>query len=250
MTTDMSAQDPTRALELLWGNAPRPSRGPRQGLELAGIVRAAIEIADAEGLAALSMRRVAARLGVGTTTLYTYVPGKTELLALMLDAVAADAALPHTVPGDWRAKFTAWAHEDWIGFRRSPWALQVAAVRPLPGPNLMAWYDSALRVLDDTDLDGREKVMVIETVDAYVRGVARTAGDIAEAERRDSIQAAEWFTAQVDFLGRRVDFRRFPHVARSGLVHGLPDADDVFAFGLERMLDGIEAFIRSRSDAD
>ena len=84
--------DPRRSLDLLWGDAPRPSRGPKPGLDVATIVAAAIALADADGLDGLSMRRVAERLGVGTMSLYTYVPSKAELLDLMLDTVYGEQA--------------------------------------------------------------------------------------------------------------------------------------------------------------
>ena len=95
--------DPERSIELLWGLREPPGRGPKPRLTVAKITRSAIELADTEGLTALSMRRVAERLGVSTMSLYTYVPGKAELIDLMLDTVYGETARPDDPPASWRA---------------------------------------------------------------------------------------------------------------------------------------------------
>ena len=95
--------DPKRTMALLWGIGKKPTRGPKPGLSVGRIVGAAIEVADAEGLAALSMRRVADRLGIGTMSLYTYVPGKAELIDVMLDTVLGEVAESGDVEPGWRA---------------------------------------------------------------------------------------------------------------------------------------------------
>ncbi|CAL9487389.1 hypothetical protein SUDANB95_03146 [Actinosynnema sp. ALI-1.44] len=231
-----------RALELLWLDGRRPARGPQRGLTLDRVVRAAIEVVEADGLAALSMRRVAQHLGVGTASLYTYVPGKTELEALMLDAVGADDPLPHERPGDWRAKLEGWARADWIGFRAHPWVLQLANQAPAPGPNLLRWIDSALRVFDGTGLSEAEKMAAVESVDAYVRGLARQHLDQPEPDPE-----------QDRLLVELVDFTRYPHLLRALRAGVRPWSGDQFEFGLQRLLDGIEALIDTRSgpsDAD
>ncbi|MCI2418865.1 TetR/AcrR family transcriptional regulator [Saccharopolyspora sp. K220] len=238
MSTDET--DPSRALALLWGVRDRPRRGPRPALDVDRIVRAAIDIADREGVTALSMRRVATELGVGTASLYTYVPGRAELIALMLDAVAGYSSLPHTLPGDWRAKFQTWAREDWAEFHRHPWVLQVVSGRVLPGPNLLAWYDSTLRVLAETGLSEQEKLAVIETLDGFVRGTAwtsvdRGAGDTAWAAKRD------------EALAELVNFDDYPALARALLAGADPSAAETFELGLQRVLDGIATLIDARA---
>ncbi len=126
MTTEYPGRgNPQRSLELLWGEPKVPSRGPKPGLDLARIVRTAIELADAEGLAALSMRRVAERLGVGAMSLYTYIPGKAELLDLMLDQVQGELLMEELPGGDWRARLEARARQDWALYERHPWLLQI-----------------------------------------------------------------------------------------------------------------------------
>ncbi|MCP2165054.1 TetR/AcrR family transcriptional regulator [Goodfellowiella coeruleoviolacea] len=244
---DPGSVDPTRALDLLWGPAPQPSRGPRRGLTLDQVVRAAVEVADAEGLAALSMRRVAAQLGVGTTSLYTYVPGKTELFALMLDHIVGVGPLPHTLPGGWREQFEAWAREDWVEFRRHPWTIQLASMRLAPGPHQLAWFDSALRVLADTGLSEHDMAAVVGSVDGYVRGLARQAVDASEIEARTGVSDAAWDAAYEPHLVKYVDFSRYPMLLRVARADAFPTAESTFEFGLRRMLDGVEAFIAERA---
>ncbi|MGN9907633.1 TetR/AcrR family transcriptional regulator [Phytohabitans sp. LJ34] len=229
-----------RALRLLWSSAGRPSRGPRRGLTVEAIVAAAIELVSTEGLAALSMRQVAAKLGVGAASLYTYLPGRAELAALMLDAAMAEAPLPHELPGDWRAKLAAWARDDWAAYRDHPWVLELAALGAAPGPYMLRWLDSAIQALDGTGLTDPEKLAVIESVDGYVRGLAtlhqRGGGDVTpdEAERRNVA------------LRELVDFDRYPALRRALRAGAKPYAGDQFEFGLQRLLDGVASLIRDR----
>src|SRR5690606_36837380 len=118
------------------------------------IVRAAIELADADGMAALSMRRVADALGVAAMTLYSYVPGKAELLDLMLDAVSGETARPPIT--DWRSALTQIAEENWALYHRHPWILQIVTYRPPLGPNIIAKYDYELSAVDGIGLSDVE----------------------------------------------------------------------------------------------
>lgn len=238
--------DPTRALELLWAPRDRPRRGPKPGLDLDRIVQAAIAVADREDLQALSMRRVAAELGVGTASLYTYVPGRDELIALMLDTVAGYSTLPHTMPGNWRAKLEAWAREDWAEFHRHPWVPYVVSGRLVPGPNALAWYDSALRVLGDTGLSEAEKAAVIDTIDGYVRGLAWASANSIRAERTTGVSDAIWDARRAAAMAKLVDFERYPALARALVAGVSPGSTDTFEIGLQRVLDGIEALIVER----
>ena len=237
----MDAKDDAqrRVLELLWKDARRPARGPQRGLTMERIVAAAIRIAETEGLAALSMRRVAVELGVGTASLYTYLPGKAELEALMADAVGADDPLPNDWPGDWRAKLEAWARNDHEGYRKHPWVLQLVATVAAPGPGLLRWMDSALLVLEGTGLTEAEKMAVVESVDAYVRGQARLSLDTRE-------QSADEMRERDAVLGELVDFESYPALIAAVRAGVSPYTGDKFEFGLRLLLDGVEALIASR----
>ena len=235
-----------RALALLWGGGARGSRGPARGLTVERIVDAAIEVVERDGPAAMSLRRVAAHLGVGVASLYTYVPGRAELEALMLDAVAVGRILPHERPGSWRDKLEALALDDWQEIRQHPWVLQLGAAEQVPGPNMLRWLDSALRIFEDTGLSEAEKLSVIESVDAYVRGLGRLRTEAAGPWDEESGIAPE-IQQRDHALGHLVDFDRYPALQRALQAGARPYSGDRFTFGLQRLLDGIEQLVDSRA---
>jgi AcrR family transcriptional regulator len=243
--------DPVRGMALLWRDeaAPVRGRGPKPGLTVNRIVAAATELADAEGLAALSMRRVAERLGVGTMSLYTYVPSKAELIDVMYDA----ACSPVEVSGDgWRARLAAVARASWELYRRHPWMLQVMAMaRPPLGPNSIAAYDRDLRAVDGIGLTDLEMDSVVNMVSVYVQGAARTAVDAADSEQDTGMTDAEWWETYGPLLAKVFDASRYPVAARVGAAAGEANQsayDPVhgFEFGLERVLDGVEKLVEAR----
>ena len=259
MATEFTGKgDPQRSMELLWGVAKTPTRGPKPGLSVARIVRAAIELADADGLAALSMRRVADRLGVGAMSLYTYIPSKAELLDLMMDAILAEEALPDAATGDWRARLELHAREGWALYRRHPWALQVSGVRGMFGPHQLARYEAALASVADIGLGGREMVRVVSLVGGYVRGAAQVAVEAAQAAQQSGESDDQWWAANEPLLDKYFDAARYPTTVAVQLQGGfdqppgdfdyhLQHAVDDFEFGLQRVLDGIAAFIARRT---
>lgn len=247
--------DARRSMELLWGTATRGTRGPKPGMDLETIVQAAIELADAEGLEAVSMRRVADRLGVGTMSLYTYVPGKGELLDLMLDTAygeAADDPLPTT--GTLRERLEAGARRQWAFLHRHPWILSIASSRAVLGPNELDAYEASLSVVADLGVSARDAVAIADCIGLYVRGAARDAVEAAAAERITGISELEWWTERDAILTDRWNDERFPTMTRLGAGGGFdasPGAENYnvafiledFEFGLQRLLDGIEAYV-------
>src|SRR3990167_1675556 len=156
-----SAGDPRRSLELLWGLAPARRRGPRPRLSVEEIAIAAIELADAEGLSALSMRRVADRLKVATMSLYTYVPSKAELIDVMLDRVYGETPKTYGAGAGWRARLGQGARGKRDLYHRHPWMLQVVMHRPVLGPNMIAKFDFELRAIEGEGLTDLEMDQVI-----------------------------------------------------------------------------------------
>jgi AcrR family transcriptional regulator len=257
MSTEYTGRgDPARSMALLWGTQKLPSRGPKPGLSVERIVQAAIRVADAEGLAALSMRRVATELGVGTMSLYTYVPGKAELLDVMLDTVLGEVTPPDAAAGDWRARLEAHARELWAHYHRHPWALGVSGARALLGPNETALYESSLATVAGTGLSGREMVHVVTLVAEYARGAAGRAVEAAQAARHTGVTDDQWWQAREPLLDQVFDPERYPTVTRlaqegafqqleGDLPYNVQDAVDSFEFGLGRVLDGIEAHVKA-----
>jgi AcrR family transcriptional regulator len=252
VTTEYSGSgDPKRSMELLWGVQERPRRGPRPRLTVEEITFAAIEVADTEGLAALSMRRVAERLGIAAMSLYTYVPGKAELLDLMLDTVSAETARPADVPGGWRGRLEQVARQNWELYRRHPWMVHIAPGRPVLGPNMLAKYDYELGAVEGTGLTDVEMDSVLTLVLGHVAGTARGVVDAAEAERRTGMTDAQWWEAHAPLLEQVFDAARFPTAARVGAAAGEAlqaayDPEHAFEFGLRRVLDGVGVLVASR----
>lgn len=239
-------------MELLWGLEKKPGRGPRPGLSVGRIVGAAMEVADAEGLAAVSMRRVADKLGVGAMSLYTYVPGKAELVDVMLDAAMGEVDEPVGVDGGWRAGLGRVARENWALYHRHPWVLQVAAAgRPPLGPGVIAKYDRELRVVDGIGLSEVEMDSVLALVLEHAQGAARRSVEAERAERSTGKTDYEWWLANEPLLEKVFDPERYPTAARVGpasseAYQAAYDPDYAFEFGLERILDGIEVLIGER----
>jgi AcrR family transcriptional regulator len=201
--------DPARTMALLWGEPKRAARGPKPGLDVERIVRAAIEIADAEGLDALSMRRVAEGLGGGAMSLYTYLPGKAELIDVMFDRVMAEATAPEGTGGGWRPRLEAVARENRLLFLRHPWLLRVAALqRPPLGPNVIAKYDRELRAVDGIGLSEVEMDSVLILVLGHAEGAARRMAEGAQGEARSGATDERWWAANAPLLEKVFDADR------------------------------------------
>ncbi|MCC7369762.1 MAG: TetR/AcrR family transcriptional regulator C-terminal domain-containing protein [Chloroflexi bacterium] len=252
--------DPQRSMVLLWRSAaPAQRRGPKPRFTVEAIVQAAVALADAEGLAALSMRRVAERLGVGVMSLYTYVPSKAELLDLMIDTVHAELARVDSEadapPACWRDRLARSAREHWMLYQRHPWLLQVNKARPVLGPNIFAQYDEQLQAVDGLGLSDLEMDAVVVLLADYVHGAARGAVDAAQSEQRTGQSIEAWWSSYGPLLEQLFDPDRYPLAARVGQVAGETHqaayhAAFAFTFGLQRVLDGIEALVRSRRRAE
>lgn len=224
---------------LLWGGDQGPRRGPRPTLSRDRVVRAGIEIADAEGLDALSMQRVATRLGAATMALYRHVPGKQELVLLMLDA-AVGAPPEIDAHMGWRSALAAWARANWDVFARHPWVLPVVMSPRMMGPNEVAWVEAALRVLAPTGLAPKTVLEILMVLNGYVRGVASEAAGEPSVPGADTLRRLDRFPLFTGMLeaARRADPAAFEQPEPE------PALVARFEFGLHRVLDGIELFVR------
>ena len=147
-------------------------------------------------------------------SLYTYVPGKAELLDLMLDTVLAEEARPDGAAGGWRAGLERRAREDWALYHRHPWMLQIVPGRALLGPNETELFEASLRAVDGIGLSGAEMVLVVSLVAEYTRGAAQSAVGAAQAERRTGISDEQWWAAREPLFDKYFDPGRYPTVTR------------------------------------
>jgi AcrR family transcriptional regulator len=239
--------DISRSLALMWGYDDKAAGGPgpRPRLTLEAIVDRAVAVADAEGLDAVSMRRVATELGVGTMSLYRYLPGKAELLDLMLERVSAldeDARLDD----DWREAMRAMGTGLWRLYTEHPWLPLVDQTRPLLGPNALRGFDLAVGALSGTGMRDQEKVAVIMMIDSFAQSVARSANGIAAAERLTGVSNEEFWKAQEPVLVAAMETGDYPHVAALDEDGFEMPGQQFFEFGLQRILDGIEVLVDRR----
>ena len=246
--------DPIKALELMWGRATPPRRGPRAKVAVADLVAAAVRIADAEGIEAVSTRRVAEAVGISPMSFYTHIPDKAVLLDLMLDAVAGPAeghqvSSPTFDPAQWRANVTFVAGELRAFYLRHPWVLQVGTHRPVLGPNTLRSYEYFLAAFDGLGLDEVEMDLSVTTVANYVHGAVRDVARARMVKEQTGMSDDEWWYAVAPFL-ESVDFSPYPVASRVGPVvgelYGLGDPDRAFDFGLERLLDGLDRLVAGK----
>lgn len=246
-----SAGDPARTLALLWGSGPTPRHGPGRRLRVVDVVDAATAAADQEGLTAVSMRRVAAQLGVSPMTLYTYVPGKAELLDLMLDAAYQRLPKDDTTGQPWRQRLTAVADANRALYLAHPWASAVSTLRPPLGPGLMAKYDHELAALDGLGLSEVEMDDALTCLLSFVQANARAAVDARAAQADSAMSDEQWWAANAPLLSQVLDEAAYPLAVRvgsaAGAAHGSAhDPEHAYRFGLQRLLDGLAALIADR----
>jgi AcrR family transcriptional regulator len=245
--------DPLKSLSLLWGRAAPGKRGPKAKVALADLVKAAIAIADREGIDAVSTRRVAEAVGISTMSFYTHIPDKSVLIDLMLDAVATGpegVGLPAFDPGQWRNNLTLVATSYRDFYLRHPWALQVATHRPVLGPNTLRAYEIILSAVDGLGLDEVEMDMTVTLITSYVYGAVRDVARAAQVKQQTGMSDDQWWHTVAPFL-ETIDFSPYPVASRVGPVvgelYGLGDPERAFRFGLERLLDGLEALIARKA---
>ena len=234
---------------------PEPSgrRAPRSRDDIA---EAAVAVADADGLDAVSMRRVASELGLGTMSLYHYVRSKDELLDLMGDRIAAGQLVDEAdLRRGWREGLTAIAQATRDNLKRHPWMGGALSPRPstIPGPNTLRHIDQSLAAVADLGLDVPSQMEIIAVVDDYVIGFVVRAQRVAEYEQElDEDTVAEWMEAAFGHLRTQIESGAFPHLhgaMQANRAAGGQDEDlgrmasseGRFERGLELLLDGIEA---------
>jgi AcrR family transcriptional regulator len=243
----MSEPDLPRGVALAWGVAANPQRGPKRELSIERIVDAAVEIADAGGLGAVSMASVAASLGFTTMSLYRYVSAKDDLVLLMGEA--GFGTPPETVreAADWREGLRRWSLAQNAVYERHPWLLDIPITGTPMTPNSLSWLDAALEVLKDQPLDSEEKLSVALAVMAQTRWRGSIERGYRDAARAAGMSEDAIDSTAAEMLGDLITGEEFPYL-KVLLDDGAfaPGPDDPFAFGLDRVLDGIERYIATQ----
>ena len=225
------------------GRARRPAP-PDAALAPDRIVAAAIAIADQEGLAGLSMRRVATDLGAATMALYRHVADKDDLVLRMLDAAMGEWRAPAHSPEGWRARLEIAARQLWALFRRHPWlAPAMSMTRPQPLTGGLVYAEWTLAALHDSGADEVTAFTAYLTLFTYVRGTAVNLEPEVEAEAASGMDPDEWMDTQVPALRAIVADGGFPMVERLLSISYDFDLDTLFEFGLQRLLDGLAAVL-------
>lgn len=246
-TKDSRFGEQAGTVGLLWGPRPQPTRGPKPALSIERIAQAAIKVADADGLAAVSMQRVAGELGFTKMALYRYVPGKAELIALMVDTAAGEPPLLHGGSSDWRAQLGRWARGLLAVLQRHPWLLEATVGPRIMGPNELGWLERAVAALDGTGLDGGERMDAVVVIVGHVRTIAQQSRTAPGPPQRKPEEQLGTVVAEL----LRTHGDRYPALTAalaSASRHG--SQDTALEFGLERIFDGLGVLIAQRSGTD
>ncbi|MFE0026166.1 TetR/AcrR family transcriptional regulator [Amycolatopsis sp. NPDC059021] len=248
MPAENNVDDVDRSLDLLWPNRQRAGSGTRPGLSLEKIIDISIRIVDAEGLDALSMQRVATDLGFSTMSLYRYVPGKTQLLDLMVDTASGRPSGTEVRDGDWRAGVEQWVRELWAVYQLHPWLPEVQIRNPPIGPNQLAWFEALIKSLWGVGIPHRDVVPLTMFVSSAVRDLARLSADLVPmslgyTQVLDAILNQDEYPTLAELVREH-----FPEdgAAGDGAEEGALEGSDVWPaveFGLQRLLDGMETYV-------
>ncbi len=260
MSTEERAEpELPRAVALAWGVAANPQRGPKREMSIERIVEVAVEIADAEGLAAVSMSRVAAALGYTTMSLYRYVTAKDDLIALMQEhgtglpperAPEAESVSDSVGGADWRDRMRFLAQAQQLTYRTHPWLLDIPIEGTPVTPNNIAWMDAMLETLSELPLTEYERtaIMLLFTGQMRWQGIIERSYEVAADAAGVDPQSID--DARDAILDALVTAEEFPFVRRAIDAGVFREGDDPLAFGFERIFDGVERFIADRRDGN
>lgn len=244
-TQELGTPEGRRVVELLW-DPPEPStRGPRPKVTLDEVVDAAIALADAEGYEALSMRSLARKLGIGAMSLYTYVPGKTELFELMIDRAYAERSIPDR-SWPWRQRYEHHAREALGMYRRHPWLVDSNLWRLPVGPHILDVSEDLLAIGQGAGLSLAVGARISQLLESYIYGIAR--GEVADEAQaaRTGESVDDYWAARSSFWTTYFDTERYPTMFATW-EGGFYDADlDPAAdlqFSLDLILDSVERLI-------
>lgn len=230
----------------IWMRPERPARGPRPAYSRAQITGAALRIADAEGLEAATMRRIAAETGAGTMSLYRYVPRRDDLIELMADRLMGEIDVAGLPSGDWRADLTRYAEGLRAMWLRHPWIATVHRSLLSFGPNQLLLIEGVMGALDGhVSIDENLGLMAI--LNGYIEGAVRAEVSWAEEIRRSGLSEPEWLARSYSYVQQLLKSGEYPIFTKIAMEARQPhlSRDYQFRYGLERVLDCIAAALPS-----
>ena len=234
-----------RRSELLWDDRVQATRGPKAGVSPGDVVRAAVAIADADGLSAVTMGAVSAKLGYTTMAVYRYFPSKEALYDAIVDAGLGYPPRVVEPRADWRSEVTQWAHAKRAMLCARPWLAELPFVAAPHGPNWLRWLEALTAALSRTGMSTTDIGQMISVIDGYTRGASDTAISLARVIARGGTAEA-WAAAVGADLGRAIGDARFPAFAAILTAPSEGNSrspDESFEFGLQRVLDGIALYV-------
>lgn len=231
-----------KSADLIWERPEPAARSIPEPLNRSKIVSAAIAIADREDLAAVSIRNVGAALNAGPMRLYGYIATKEELFELMADEVFGEIIIEETNQGDWRESLRSIAQQIRKAARRHRWFIDLLGGRPHVGPNALVHLERLLAAFDSAP--GSENIdqvlQAVKTINAFLIGAIQSEAGELRAAARSGMDKTAWQATNEAYIRERIATNRFPTIAKVVDEAAHVGIDEVFAEGLECVLDGIE----------
>ncbi len=241
--SDAEATELPRGIALAWGVAANPQRGPKREMSVERIVDAAVELADADGIGAVSMAAVAARLGFTPMSLYRYVSAKEDLLLLMQEQAMGIPPESHREPDGWRDRLRILFEEQVLLYLRHPWMLSLPITGSPITPNSSAWLDASLAVLEETPLNAEERLAAALAVTGHARWCGIVQAGYTEQARGTGLSPEEIAVREAALYDRVIEAEEFPALRHAIDQAVFASTADPFRFGVERILDGVSSYI-------
>lgn len=241
--TDEELPELPRGIALAWGVAANPQRGPKREMSVERIVEAAVELADADGIGAVSMAAVAAKLGFTPMSLYRYVSAKDDLLLLMQEEATGIPPEEHREHEGWRDRLRALFEAQVLIYLRHPWILALPITGSPITPNSSAWIEVGLEALAETPLTESERLAVALAMTGQARWYGMVLAGYSEQARITGLTADEVSARESALFDRVISADEYPHLRRAIDAGVFVDQQDPFRFATERLLDGISMYI-------
>lgn len=244
MADDATGAELPAGIALAWGEVPTPQRGPKREFSLDQVLEAAVVLADADGIDAVTMPAVARVLGLTAMSLYRYVSSKDTLLLLLQERGMGLPPASITAANGWRPRLEEYAAASGAVYRRHPWMLDIAIMGVASTPNNLAWLEAGLAALAGTALSRHERVAVVLQVSGHARFRALVERGYTDRAGEAGESLSGVVVSEARLLGRLVTADRFPELHATLGSGALVDGSfESFDFGLARLLDGVADYL-------